>query len=321
MTTAQQAPRRKVYLFKNKTVPKDPYHDLFVHKGFEPVFVPLLRHRFINVAALREFLESPGFRHANNAIIITSQRAIEAVNEAHEMLGAAARDVLHAKPVYTVGPASAAALERAGYTDVRGGSRAGNGSILSDIIMEENRRNSSSSSSVDEFVFFTGVTRRDIIPVKLRNAQFNLEERVVYQTLAIENLEQHVLSFISAELEQLERGELTEAQLEQDVEREIETELLADMDDGNGSKSNDVRGTLQQEPSPEPYYVFFSPAEADPVVEAVRQIAAQKRVRLAAIGPTTQAYLQERGMSPRVVASKPDAMHLVDEILEDLQNP
>ncbi|VVT56422.1 uncharacterized protein SAPINGB_P005050 [Magnusiomyces paraingens] len=311
-TTKASVPNRRIYLFKNKTVPKDPYHDLFLEHGFEPVFVPLLRHKFINTDELRMLVQSAEFQNGNSAIIITSQRAIEAVNEVHASVGPEAQQALVSRPVYTVGPASAAALARAGYKDVRGGASAGNGSVLSEIIVRESEER---PGEIGEYVFFTGVTRRDIIPVRLREARLRLAERVVYQTLAIENLEEHVLRLISEELEHVEEEEEGEngEELEQEVVEEIEEELLEDLKKkagGEGEEGGD---------RPDPYYVFFSPAEADPVVEAVRRISEHRAVRVAAIGPTTEEYLEGKRLPARVVARKPDAVHLVAAIEEDLK--
>lgn len=280
--------KHKVYLFKNKTVPHDPYHDKFQAHGFDPVFVPLLKHELVDQNELGQYLRSSEFRSGRNAIIITSQRAIEALNlhldelkkeeEAGE--GTDAYSCLLEKPVYTVGPASESALKRWGYKDVRGGSKAGNGLRLSEIILEEcscSGKDDNEEAVFESFIFFTGVTRRDIIPQKLQSAQMDVQERVVYRTLAIDNLMDHVLTSITTDQHEKE----------------------------------------QDQP---PFYVFFSPAEADPVVEAVRKLSESKPVRLAAIGPTTESYLQEKGMTPHVVASKPDAEHLVGEILEKIRS-
>lgn len=272
------ANQRKIYLFKNKTVPKDPYHDLFLSHGFNPIFVPLLRHEFVESENLGCYLRSSEFQDAKNAIIITSQRAIEALNWHLDKLEKSVLDVLLSKPVYTVGPASESALKRWGYKDIRGGSNAGTGLKLSEIILEEcttDQEEDQGKEKFESFIFFTGVTRRDIIPLKLKSASLDIQERVVYKTLPVVNLMDHVLEAITK-------------------------------DEGKSDSAST------------PYYVFFSPAEADPVTEAVRTLSQSRNVRIAAIGPTTESYLLEREMPPRVVASKPDALHLVKEILEDL---
>lgn len=271
--------KRKVYLFKNKTIPQDPYHDLFHSKSFEPIFVPLLRHEFINSDDTASFVESKDFQEGRNALIITSQRAIEALNDQFPALSKAAQEALLTKPIYTVGPASAEALKRAGYKDIRGGAKAGNGAILSDIIIhDQSSLNDDGQSSFESCVFFTGVTRRDIIPVKLTKAGIALKEIVVYRTYAVENLDSSIQEFYETEKTNSESAVLT------------------------------------------PYYVFFSPSEADKAVEAVRKLALTNPIKIAAIGPTTEKYLTEKGIEPNVVARKPDPTHLVEGIFDDCFN-
>lgn len=309
--------RRKVYLFKNKTVPQDPYHDLFKTKGFDPIFVPLLRHEFINTQELGEYLESsPHFQNKKVAIIITSQRAIEALNEHLPRLSLKSKSILLKKPIYTVGPASAAALKKHGYTDIRGGENAGNGQLLAEIILKEQQENQKADRDtdrnrdingsgdnnndkqlVDYFVFFTGVTRRDIIPTMLRNANIKIEERVVYKTMAIQNMIDHINDYICDNKGQQQQLEIIK---------------------GEEEEENPKKRIITTTTTVTPYYVFFSPAEADPVVEAVRSLSQKQSVRIAAIGPTTESYLLDKGMKPRVVASKPDAIHLVKEIIDDI---
>ncbi|KAG7692958.1 hypothetical protein KL933_004109 [Ogataea haglerorum] len=128
----------RIILLKNKTVPTDPYDELFSQAQYEPVFLPLLKHSPINEKEVKEFLKSDLYLNEYQALIVTSQRCIETLakllqelrHEKFERL-----DQILSKPSYTVGPTTSQYLENLGFTDVRGGKDAGNGSILSDIII------------------------------------------------------------------------------------------------------------------------------------------------------------------------------------------
>jgi hypothetical protein len=75
---------KKVIFLKNESGSPDPYREAF-GKGYECEFVPLMSHGFVNQDKLREFLIAPEFA-STDAIIITSQRAVEAVNSQSQML-------------------------------------------------------------------------------------------------------------------------------------------------------------------------------------------------------------------------------------------
>lgn len=274
----------KVFLLKNRTVPRDPYHDQFEDASYEPVFLPLLQHEFVAHDELKVYLESSEFLINAAALIITSQRAIEAVNEHLEDLEPKALQKLLNKPVYTVGPATAKALSEAGYKDIRGGRDAGNGAVLAEIILKELVNDKDQMGGPESsLIFFTGKTRRDIIPKRLTQAGVRLQERVVYETFALDDIDvrvkQHLVKTLSSE----------------DQRAVAESGAVPIADDKH-------------------YLVFFSPAEADGVVEALLSMK-DRNCYLAAIGPTTEDYLEKNGLPPDVVAEKPDAVHLVKGIL------
>jgi uroporphyrinogen-III synthase len=161
-----------VIFLKNRKESGDPYEKHFRSLNYDTQFVPLLEHEPVNSEELLTFLRSAEFAAAD-AIIITSQRAIEAVVTHLESLTDEERVTLQSKPIYTVGPATAHELSANGFTDIRGAEHAGNGGALADIILQE---------KCQTFVFFTGEVRRDIIPKKLREANRQLEEKIVYKT-------------------------------------------------------------------------------------------------------------------------------------------
>lgn len=169
-----------VILLKNKTVPRDPYYELFESKLITSHFLPLLKHSPTDLQLTIEFLISEEFVKNTKYFIITSQRAVEVFNACIDEIKGIRPDVIeqiYEKVGYTVGPATAKILKDNGFNNVRGGSEAGNGSILSDIIIKD-------FEHIDEkLVFFTGEIRKDIIPQKLVKNSIKFEERVIYKTV------------------------------------------------------------------------------------------------------------------------------------------
>jgi uroporphyrinogen-III synthase len=62
-----------------------------------------------------------------------------------------------------------------------------------------------------------------------------------------------------------------------------------------------------------PWIAFFSPSGVEGVVEYLKR-KPRNTFRLAAIGPTTEAYLSDNGLSPDCVAEKPTPEHLLEAI-------
>ncbi|GEQ68447.1 hypothetical protein JCM33374_g2115 [Metschnikowia sp. JCM 33374] len=177
----------RLLLLKNKTTPKDPYQDTFTCAGHDPEFIPLLDHAPINIDATVEYLTSPGFLGNNCKFIITSQRAVEVLHECLDQIAGldpAKASIIRAKCGYTVGPATEQILSAKGFTDVRGGRDAGNGSKLADLILQERALAEQQGRNNDEphIVFFTGTIRKDIIPVKLNKNGVKVQEVVIYKT-------------------------------------------------------------------------------------------------------------------------------------------
>lgn len=164
-----------VLLLKNKTIPKDTYNDILETLGYNPVFIPLLEHNHYDKNLTLEFLISEEFSQVQS-FIITSQRAVECFNECVNSIkdDDIKRNIFN-KIGYTVGPATAKILSESGFINVRGGSDAGNGLILSKIIIDEIKQG-------EKIVFFTGEIRKDIIPKNLRLANINIIEKVIYKT-------------------------------------------------------------------------------------------------------------------------------------------
>jgi hypothetical protein len=72
----------RAILLKTKSTPTDPYDTAFRSKTpFIPVFVPVLEHARVNPQELRKILQHEPENHYS-ALIITSQRAVEALGDA-----------------------------------------------------------------------------------------------------------------------------------------------------------------------------------------------------------------------------------------------
>ncbi|ODV59186.1 uroporphyrinogen-III synthase HEM4 [Ascoidea rubescens DSM 1968] len=175
-------------LLKNKTVARDKYQLLF-EQYFCPRsvgFLPLIQHVYIANDCLWSYLLCDDFLAGALAIVITSQRAVEAIHEAiatHSLSYDSRLETVFNKTVYAVGPATAELLHTCGFKNIKGGYDAGNSDVLSDIVIDnESLRSDYKEKNV---VFFTGEKRKDILPKKLRKFGFNLIEYVVYKTIPI----------------------------------------------------------------------------------------------------------------------------------------
>lgn len=165
-----------VFFLKNKTVPKDPYNDSFHNQGYDITFIPLLNHIHSELSFIINYLTSLEFIDETDALIITSQRAVEALDAALSQIDQSTKLKIFNKLAFTVGPATYKILSELGFTRIEGGDDAGNGSILSDIIVDKLNKE-------QKVTFFTGETRRDIIPKRLISEGFKLKELVIYKTI------------------------------------------------------------------------------------------------------------------------------------------
>ena len=73
-----------VAFLKTKSSPHDKYAEYFSGRGYDPIFVPVLEHRFNapNLEQVRQLIESgglkPGPGRKYGGLVFTSQRAVEA---------------------------------------------------------------------------------------------------------------------------------------------------------------------------------------------------------------------------------------------------
>ncbi|CAH2353581.1 uroporphyrinogen-III synthase [[Candida] railenensis] len=251
-------------LLKNKTTPSDPYEEIISSHEHKSHFIPLLNHSHLDKSEIVQHLISSSFVEDTYAFIITSQRAVECFNECISMItDEEIRQKLFNKPGYTVGPATADILAKSGFLDIRGGLHAGNGSILSDIIIDD----LSPPTREKKLLFFTGEIRKDIIPKKIKKAGFDLKERVLYRT-----------------------------ESRDDIVNNFE-ECCSNL-----------------HPTGDNWLIFFSPQGTETFVEYLVNSENKLNFKVASIGPTTQLYLEENGVVPCVVATKPTAPSLIEVI-------
>lgn len=169
---------QKVLLLKNKTAQQDKYETEFRYHRFEPVFIPLISHTHVPNGLL-ELLEDDNYLTGLQDIIVASQRTVECLSESIlPQLNESTRKVFLGKTVYAVGPSTKDFLLRIGFDNVKGGEDAGNGSILSDIIISNYIEHGKNS----EPLLLVGEIRKDTIPKKLSNNGIQVREIVTYKT-------------------------------------------------------------------------------------------------------------------------------------------
>ncbi|KAK9429556.1 tetrapyrrole biosynthesis, uroporphyrinogen III synthase [Lipomyces doorenjongii] len=183
----------KIIFLKNPS--PDTYSDKYAITAksscYDSCFLPILSHTFIDQAGLRMYLTGLAANADEtplDALIITSQRAVEAVASVLLELSVSTRSYIRSLPLYTVGPATAALVQSHGFSKILGGAGAGNGRILASQIVGAMPR---------RCVFFTGETRRDIIPVTLRENGIECIERVVYNSKGINGVEDQFMELMS----------------------------------------------------------------------------------------------------------------------------
>lgn len=255
----------KVILLKNETVPADPYRREFNEHSLETFFVPLLTHQPINHDQIVQFITSQEYIENFKAFIITSQRCIESLDIVLSSIEE--KNILCkilSKPAYTVGPATYEVLSKLGFKDIRGGDKAGNGSVLSDLIVSDPLFQNENK----KILFLTGEIRKDIIPRRLISAGFDLKELVAYRTNVLDDVVERYSSLYKK---------------------------LCTNDDGQN------------------WIVFFSPQGTEYITEHLAR--QEQQFKIASIGPTTEAYLLEKGIKPDLVAKKPNSVSLVQGIL------
>ncbi|KAK5119413.1 hypothetical protein LTR85_007513 [Meristemomyces frigidus] len=312
-----------VYLLKTKSAPSDTYKEYFAsldhgNGKYNPIFVPVLEHRFrddalrtlrrsaerfafaggseANEAKLRKATNNPGKKYGG--IIFTSQRAVDAFGSVVAKVDPAKLEALFDKdmPLYVVGPATARGVKSLGLLCPVIGEETGNGETLAQFILEHRKSLSKEATHLDgralPLLFLVGEQRRDIIPKSLQSDDLPPAQRTPVTEVIV-----------------YETGEM--ATFEEDF-----ADLLKQ------AKSAGVK---------EQWVVVFSPQGCEAMLSALGWLdektgkyskarhevgAGRITTRIATIGPTTRDYLlQEFAFEPDVCAEKPSPEGLGDGIL------
>ena len=296
----------------NQPTLNDPYSTLLSESSYSTRFIPVLSHRIDpeNAKQLASLLSNPVPLASYGGLIITSQRAVEALDHTLQEIdakekgeGTGTKDgwAKSMTVVYVVGPATGDAMER-----LKGdrfprwrvqGQGSGNGEALAAYILEHYKSgwDEVSTKSADHdamsmpkgrrkpLLFLVGEQRRDIIPKTLmslslpEDKRIEVEEMVCYSTQERADFEQTFAEALKA--------------TESDNER---------------------------------WAVVFSPTGCEAMLRvlgwlvpgtATEEERAKKRVRIACIGPTTKEILLERfGFEVDACASKPTPEGVKDAV-------
>ena len=168
-----------VVLLKKESASEDEYRSLITSStSYNPRFIPVLDHTLSNLDLLKSKLLQVSERPDQHDLIITSQRAVDALYHC------ATRDldqlnwsrIATQTRFYTVGHSTASALAKLGIVNIQG-QNSGSGSALSKIIVEQQRL-----GHARRILFVAGANRRDAIPEGLARNGIPFEELTVYET-------------------------------------------------------------------------------------------------------------------------------------------
>ncbi|KAF2028756.1 tetrapyrrole biosynthesis, uroporphyrinogen III synthase [Setomelanomma holmii] len=297
-----------ILLLKTKSAPTDTYEELFTkldNHRYEPVFVPVLEHRFKRdvLDVLRSQITKRGFVPAAEgglalygALIFTSQRAVEAFAEIVEDIRREGSQVIddllpESLPLYVVGPATARGLRSLNLSCPILGEHTGNGEALAGFMLKH-YNSIYPGAGKSSILFLVGDKRRDIIPKTMQAVDLGAErvckvdEVVIYET-----------------------GEMHSFQ---------------DNFSAIWRKNSDAKCEHQ-------WIVVFSPTGCRAMLESLNLLDAKtgqatttsprERIFIATIGPTTRDYLQDEfGFSPDVCADRPSPEGIADGIRASEKN-
>ncbi|KAI1438147.1 uroporphyrinogen-III synthase [Xylaria sp. CBS 124048] len=280
-----------VLLLKTKSSPTDAYEDLFATPNdgfhFEPIFVPVLQHRFDQdgMRQLKTLLHEKRINSSVNSdyggLIFTSQRAVEAFAELVEK-GRQGDDkswpYLSDVPIYSVGPATTRALKAIPQVPPLQifGEHTGNGDALARYIVEHYGEWYKDRPVKPALLFPVGEQRRDVIPKTLMNDKLAADVRIGVTEIVV---------YGTGEMESFP-GDFGK--------------MLSVMKD-----------------RPRKWVVVFSPTGCDSLLRVLgftfikgtgnaAQWPSGRNTYIATIGPTTRDYMiKEFGFEPDVSAEKP----------------
>lgn len=298
---AVSSPKTPVLLLKTKSTPGDSYQDILSrsqtegHAGFEPHFVPVLQHQFLDdgMQVVRELLRNAQIGTSTECkyggLVFTSQRAVEAFSKlVEEGRGNDEWSHLSSVPVYSVGPATTRALRSVPQQPPLQifGEHTGNGEALAYFIQEHYASWYRSRSILPSLLFLVGEQRRDIIPKTLMDSSIAEDKRIVVDEVVIYG-----------------------------------TGVMA-------SFPADLASILSKTDGLDRWVIVFSPTGCDSMLRGLGLLDDHGKLTatpgnkdgphtyVATIGPTTRDFLQNTfGYTPDVCAEKPSPEGVLEGIL------
>lgn len=174
--------KKRVLLFKKQDT-IDQYNDLLEKANYIPQFIPVLTHQSDNLEKIQHILQQGPTCY--NALILTSQRSVQAITEAHDQLATeltqAVKEEWNMLPIYIVGPHTASLLQQVPLFKDNSkehwtvAPRAAEliGPLIQDF---------QGSQGSTKLLFLAGDKRRDLIPTELLEAHIEFEEIQSYVT-------------------------------------------------------------------------------------------------------------------------------------------
>lgn len=164
-----------IYCLKNRSEDSDhgsvdPYEAVFENA----VFVSIMQYEPVDLPGLTKAVLAN-----HDALIVTSQRAVDALKLVLQELPASVLDM----PIYTVGPATAERLRKLKFSNVLGAD-SGNGVALG-------RKMTQQSSNNKKYLFLAGEIHRKELPNMLSQAGNTVDTQIVYKTSPVTEFEFH----------------------------------------------------------------------------------------------------------------------------------
>lgn len=276
----------------------DRYEDAFRSRGYHPISVPVLETVIVGREELARILSLGPEKQSLSGVIITSKRAFEAWSEAAQALIVADNNTppkpeseWRSVPFYVVGEATSVALRDLcekiplySPRDIRGGSETGTAERLAGFILDD----LPSGGTSRKLLYLTGDKNRDTLPRILESSGVALDPLQVYATQGSSMFSQE----LSLALERIK---------------------------GEGLSWG--------------WVVYFAPSAAEFVTPILRnhfilppvnsstedcdEPSEHHLVKVAAIGPTTESFVQQTlKLLVAVTARIPNAGNLADAVLQ-----
>ncbi|MCJ1310017.1 hypothetical protein MMC25_003678 [Agyrium rufum] len=202
-----------ILLLKNQSQPRDSYETHFAQdtvQRYAPTFVPVLSHAFVDSSLERLSHSFQSFASTYSGLIVTSQRAVEALSSVLESLNFSNAETTSTHkslsfPIYTVGPATSRAIETVRDTNLPKcsveGKDTGNGEALAAYILarhhtsqqqQQQQQPSADEGSSDAMterclplLFLVGDQRRDVILKTLQDPALSPTQRIQVSELTV----------------------------------------------------------------------------------------------------------------------------------------